>query len=230
MFSASLLLSCSTQPENGAIFIKTFDKRTISADVRFPGQKGPFPVVILIHQGNSNRQEWNFLLPELNRGGYAVINYDIRGYGNSQKVGNLVDLYTNPKRAPRDLEAVLQYIKDNDYFDSSKIAVVGSSIGGNLALSLDKHSGVNSRVVLSVKTTAARALASGRNLFLENIYYITSRDDQDGLREQWAKELYEKTGSKRKITIHEGDEHGVSIILRHPKIKEEIIKWLSGTL
>ena len=207
-----LLLSYDSKSQIGKeaheVEILTEDGLTISASYQYPKDPSKFtPVIILIHQGGSSRIEWlelslwNQLLDE----GYALLAYDIRQHGKSSKDdGDLMDLFSNPERAPIDLLAVIEFLDKDDRTDSERIAIVGASIGANLACvaaSMDKYN-IKSAVSLSAKTSAVQNL-SGMNdpVIPNNVFYIASENEQNGLRKKWAYELYETTIGNKKIEV-----------------------------
>ena len=193
-------------------------------------------MIILIHQGGSSRIEWlelslwNQLLDE----GYALLAYDIRQHGKSSKDdGDLMDLFSNPERAPIDLLAVIEFLDKDDRTDSERIAIVGASIGANLACvaaSMDKYN-IKSAVSLSAKTSAEKNL-SGMNdpVIPNNVFYIASENEQNGLRKKWAYELYETTIGNKKIEIAKGDKHGSFILKGSKTLDNSIIEWFKKTL
>ena len=45
--------------------------------------KADAPVIMLLHMLNSNRAAWDPLIPDLLAAGYALLNIDMRGHGDS---------------------------------------------------------------------------------------------------------------------------------------------------
>lgn len=142
----------------------TQDSITISAVYEYPKVKKTFfPVIILIHQGGSSRNEWIELpiIAKLLENGYAILAYDIRLHGKSTKDGEFSDLYNNPKRAPFDLLAAIKFLNQDKRIDSNRIGIIGASIGANLAClaSCSNDFIIKSAVSLSAKTTAVQNLS-----------------------------------------------------------------------
>lgn len=48
-----------------------------------PPSSGPGPMAILLHDMGSNRNAWTELIQPLQREGFAVLNIDLRGHGDS---------------------------------------------------------------------------------------------------------------------------------------------------
>lgn len=227
MLLSLVICSVNARP----IKLVTADKVIIHAEVTTPRKLSEkHAAVILIHQGGSNHSEWNFIIPSLTKANYVVLAYDVRGHGKSDKVGKLGQLFNDPNLAPKDLEAALKYLKGKKYVDDSRIAVVGASIGGNLANVAIANMGVKTAVAISGKTSAVFNLAGKKTLEMQSVFYISS-NERGGQRAGWAKELYDLTKEPRKITIvPKSDEHGVGIFKDEPGLEYEILKWLKETL
>lgn len=210
----------------------TDDGFNISAIIGKPEKiDDELPAVILIHQGGSNKSEWNGFFEQLVKQNYIVLAYDIRGHGESDKVDNIYALFNDPNQAPHDLISAIEYLKDNKNVDAERIAIVGASIGANLACVGISKMDVKTAVAISGKTSAVENLNGSKDLDLKSIFYIASEGDQNGKRVEWAKQLYNRTEPPRKIeAVPNSSAHGVSIFKDHPKVKNKIIKWLKDTL
>ena len=224
--------------------IEFYTKDSIKISATYIYQKtklAGIPLVILIHQGGSSREEW-LDLPIVNKlahQGFGVLAYDIRMHGKSQKDGEFGDLYNNPKRAPLDLDAAINYMFKNENINFKRVGIVGASIGSNLAAAFafkkysDKDDAYKIKlvVVLSAKTSAAQNLSGMTNPIVpNNAFYIASKEEQNGKRALWAKELFNRTTGKRKIVIPSGNKHGSYILKEHPNLQDEIVRWFQKTL
>lgn len=214
----------------------TQDNLKISAVYQYPKiKKESLPAIILIHQGGSSRQEWLDLsiTNKLLDSGYAILAYDIRLHGKSTQDGEFSDLFNNPNRAPLDLLAAIQFLKNDNRIDSNRIGIIGASIGANLACVAvsSKLFTIKSAVSLSAKTSAVQNLSGMKDKIVpNNLFCIASKDEQDGKRKNWAIELYNITKGERKIEITTGNKHGSFIIKEHEYLENEIIQWFKKTL
>ena len=95
------------------------------------------PVVILLHDLGGNKSDWlsatDTYVALLERG-YAVLAIDMRGHGQTplpddRLVLELIDL----EQSFLDVHAALIWLQSQDKVDVSRIAVVGSGSGGNVA-------------------------------------------------------------------------------------------------
>jgi dipeptidyl aminopeptidase/acylaminoacyl peptidase len=112
--------------------------RMLSAWVyRPPHASGPTPVVIDIHGGPESqyRPEWDpfvqFLVNEL---GYAVVAPNVRGSSGYGKSFLALDNGVLREDAVRDIGSLLVWIGVQPTFDRERVAVMGGSYGGYLAL------------------------------------------------------------------------------------------------
>lgn len=232
-----LKVNAQTETIAKEVSFLTKDSIVINATFEIPKIKNKkSPAIILIHQGGSTREEWkalslwNDLLAE----GYAILAYDIRIHGTSEKdKGDIYNLFNNPNRAPLDLLAAIDFLENENSIDSKRIGIIGASIGANLACvaAASEDYNIQSVVSMSSKTEAVQNL-SGSNevLKLKNAFHIASQLEQNGMRAKWANALFSKTSGHKKVVIAEGDKHGSFILRENKLLQAEILKWFKITL
>jgi dienelactone hydrolase len=114
-----------------------------------PEGEGPFPLVVITHGRNSSSEvnakrtvnDYSALAKTLIRKKFAVVFVLRRGYGTSQG-GDNEGFYTNPssnmypaaKEAGKDIKATVEFMKIKPYIDSSKIILMGHSMGGQAVM------------------------------------------------------------------------------------------------
>lgn len=230
----SAVVSAAEQP----VSFKTEDNITIAASLSVPStQTGKVPAVIFIHQGGSDKSEWaqQPLFKAVVDAGMIALAYDVRGHGQSSGKAEFSTLFDDPKQAPLDLKAAISYLITTGKVDENRIAIIGASIGSNLAvMAMGKPEfRIKTAVAMSGKTSAVYNLAgmSEGELEFGSIYHIASAGEQNGLRAKWAEELFERTASPRKIEIIENSNgHGVSVFADDPALADRILIWLKETL
>jgi dienelactone hydrolase len=84
-----------------------------------------YPCVVVMHGGNNAKEQVNHWCVELSRRGYVVLNADMYGHGESEKLTNEEWL-----TAGRGLYDAVKYAATIPYVDSSRIGVLGYSRGG----------------------------------------------------------------------------------------------------
>lgn len=99
------------------------------------------PAAILIHMYPKDRSSWKSLVPELRAKGIAVLAYDIRGNGGGTKpeAMNLKEGYTKKtpalfQNAALDVLGAVDFLRQQEFIDVSRVALVGASIGCSISL------------------------------------------------------------------------------------------------
>ncbi|QIZ73284.1 alpha/beta hydrolase [Oxynema aestuarii] len=125
----------------------------------------PYPVAVLMHGVNAYKQMMAPLGVELARGGMAAIALDFGGSGESYRIEE-EKVEETEDRQLADARAVVDYLRDRgDRFDRDRIAVVGHSLGGRIALKLGKYDPeIAATVVLGMGGEATPKMP--KNLFL----------------------------------------------------------------
>src|SRR3990170_2254412 len=94
-------------------------------------------VVLLLHQLRKDKSIWNVLVEKLSTAGFSSLAIDFRGHGESGG-GHWEDFNMMIK----DIEAAGKYLRDKN--PTANLAIVGSSIGANLALNYAAKNNVSS--------------------------------------------------------------------------------------
>lgn len=99
------------------------------------------PAVVLIHMYPKNRSSWKEFVPDLRAKGIAVLAYDIRGTGGSTKPDsmNLTEQYKARSTAlfqlaTLDAVAAFDFLRQQEYIDTSRVALIGASVGCTISL------------------------------------------------------------------------------------------------
>lgn len=85
------------------------------------------PALLLFHMLGGDRSAYAPLIPDLLEAGYVVVSADLRGHGDTG--GDQVW-----EQAEDDVQVWIDWIRTQDFVDQSRIGIIGSSIGANLAL------------------------------------------------------------------------------------------------
>ncbi len=220
------------------IHIESSDGLSLSATIDIPsGQNVQMPAVIFLHQGGSSKEEWTSLpiFQDVTKAGMVAFALDIRGHGASDGEADFKTLFDDPDQAPRDLMAAMNWLGKSNVVNMDKVAIVGASIGANLAVvaaGTDRFE-VKTVVAISAKTSAVHNLAGGlKNIsHLGSVFMIASELEEDGKRASWAEEIFNAADNPRQIEIVSGSHrHGVSIFSDDPALQDRILSWLVNTL
>ena len=204
-------------PKESKVNFPTSDGLNLAAIYELPKSDKKIPAVIFIHQGGSSKEEWHALKlwENLIGNGYAVLAFDLRIHGESDKdEGGYANLFRNPNRAPLDLQAAIKFLKADKRIDTDKIAVIGSSVGANLALiaTTDKSYSVKTGISISPNAEAVQNLyGKSEDIIPNNVFLISSDKDRNGMRKKWAQDLYDRSTGEKKIEITEKEQNTVHI-------------------
>ncbi|MGB9696704.1 MAG: alpha/beta hydrolase family protein [Ignavibacteria bacterium] len=200
------------------------------------------PLVILIHQFRSDKSQWTRdFVDSLVKSGFKVIAYDIRSHGESDKAPVAIDkLLSDKEQAPKDLQAVFGWARSadgvNEGIDSSRIAVVGTSIGGSLAFYAKYYLGAKTIVGISVgkytfeNLTDIRDILMGRVIErIRSVFLICG--DKDGNYAAESKDIYDNyVDDPKEFKVFSSDKHGKYLIEEKPEIKSLVLNWLRRNL
>ena len=218
------------QPVSRTVRIATEDGATLEGEEWLPSEDArPAASILLIHSFGNTRKTWGTLPETLAGAGYRVLAIDLRGHGGSSPVsGDPERLMMDPNLAPKDLSAGLGWLRAAPGADPSRLAVIGASIGANLACVASGRGLLRTAVALSPHRDRVHLLAGGQPLHLQSILFIAASGDPG--REASARRLSLETRPPKEVHIYPGSEHGEAILAAHPESVERILDWLRGTL
>lgn len=198
----------------------------IVAGFHAPGGSGPFPGVILLHMLGSDRRAWTEtgLVDALAGAGYAVLAVDMRGHGETGGAAEWV-------LAAEDLALVWDAFAARDDVDETRTAVVGGSIGANMALRLAAdRPAVRAAVLLSpgldyrgVTTEDQMAHYGARPILL-----VASEDDPYSADTVAA--LDEAAAGASELVVYTTAGHGTNMLSAEPELTPRIVEWLGSQL
>ncbi|MBI4281002.1 alpha/beta fold hydrolase [Candidatus Uhrbacteria bacterium] len=215
-----------------SISFETADGLIIKGDY-YPSQ-GSNQAVLLLHMRPETKSSWKSLAEQLVANGFSVLAIDLRGHGESvlRSNGGAVryETFTEPEeqQSIKDLEAAGRWLEEQRGFLPNNLALVGASIGANLALQyLSERADLPAAVLLSpglvyrgIDTQPMlEKLASGQRLM-----FVAAKDDTYSALTVGV--LNEKTAVSHQTKIFDSGGHGTHLFSSHPSLKEEIIVWL----
>jgi alpha-beta hydrolase superfamily lysophospholipase len=129
-----------SQSRQKLITFESEDGLEISADL-YMIHPNTAPFIVLFHQANWSRGEYNEIAPKLNAMGYNCLAVDLRSGGMVNNVTNLTKI--NASKAMKstqyvdalaDMRSAVKYVKNN--FAADKLIIWGSSYSSSLSLVL----------------------------------------------------------------------------------------------
>ncbi|MEW5976559.1 MAG: carboxypeptidase regulatory-like domain-containing protein [Acidobacteriota bacterium] len=195
-----------------------------------PQEEKKAAAVLLIHDVGEESQVWQgFVESSLFRRNYAILSLELRSHGSSRMEVSASD--ENARLFQPDVEAALNWLKGRDDVDTSRIAVLGSGLGGSLAFwASGKYELVRSAVVLSGRLGSAEQLKSGVSNFQpHSILYLDGNSGAEGLT---VLQQFEKwTGFPVRIQqFQSSDSRGAHLLLDSPEAAKAVLDWLENNL
>jgi predicted alpha/beta-fold hydrolase len=196
------------------------------------------PLVILIHQFMSDRGQWKpDFIDSLVARKYKVITYDIRNHGESDKaVENTDDILKTNGNAVLDLAAVFNWAKIRSGIDSTRFAVIGTSVGASLGLYSKYELGSKTVICISAGKSTFEAFTGNSDLKMgitakkvNSVMFICG--DKDGTYPDESKYIYTNyIEDPKELKFFNSDKHGKDLIAHFPEINKLMIDWLAKNL
>ena len=231
--------ACAQSTDSASTVTLTTDDGNVLPALYWHPLAADSPAVILLHMRRGNKEDYLSLGDKLQKEGYAAIAIDMRAHGDS--IG------------PNDKPLALEYLKDSDYtdmlmdvkaahdflednkgVDPDRVAIIGASIGANLAImyaSGDKRV----RTVISLSPgTNYRGLKPAA--FLEEygrrpLYLVASRKDKYSFESSLElKELASKADPVS-LRLFDGKLHGTQLLDQMEGFADTLVSgWLLNYL
>lgn len=202
------------------------DGLLLQATLYRPAEGQHLPGVILLHMLGSSRQAWaeTGLPNQLAAQGYAVLALDMRGHGETGGERNWA-------LAEQDVGVAWAYFTGLEWVDAEKTAVIGASIGANLALRFAASQPKVQAVVLlspgldyrGVTTLDALARYGSRPLFI-------AASEEDGYAAESSMALAEQAGENGQLQMLAGAGHGTNMLDAEPELETAVIVWLNQVI
>lgn len=219
-----------------AIKFLSGDKRSIPATIYTPREKHP-PGLILLHAAGETREAWAAFADLARTRGYLSIAIDLRGHGESKAAGPAT---ANPSTfTGADWLAILPDIAGAKQqllqagADPDRLAIVGASIGANLALVYAETDPAIQALVLLSPGEKYRGIAAGPAMekFRGRPVLIMAALGDDYAASS-AKALDAIAASKQlcELRLFSGAAHGTNLLAAQPISADQILFWLDQML
>lgn len=183
--------------------------------------------VVLLHMLGGTQNSWRPLVRSLHDANYEVMTLDFRGHGESSGDWQTMTDEDFAKLVDDAAEAV-KYLRDLD--SEMHIAVIGASIGANVAMQLaDRDSSIAAVALLSPGLSYhGISIETSNALFDRPAFFITSQTDDQSL--QATAQLYQANPSTLKqLKSYKKGGHGTEL-LTHQDLDNLLIDWLGTVL
>lgn len=220
-----------------AVEFYTSDGVRISGVISYlTGDRSKKPGIILL-DGYTQSKTWvntDIFLRFLASGNVCCV-FDYRGHGNSgdwelpwtddmPEVIKFVSIY-----ALNDLIACHEYFSAHELVDSTRLALIGSSLGATESLNGNYLPGIKASVALSAFHVGLNTGQTHKGCF-----FIACEED-----EQWygncsdlAESIYAAAAEPKKLLILPGESHGYQIIVRDNtgEVEQVVIDWVNDRM
>ncbi len=197
-------------------------------------QTGTLPyALLLLHMMPATKESWLPFMALAKKFGYAVLAIDLRGHGKSTMDGKLdyKSFSDEEHQASRlDVEAALSFLNSKGY-GKEKVAVVGASIGANLALvTLGDYPDIKVAVGLSAgfDYKGILPLSSLKNLTKsQRALLCTSSEDTESFK---STERFEEASVRVEIRPLTDLGHGTHMFENKPDLMTDVLTWIQNSL
>jgi len=199
------------------------------------------PGIIMMHGLNEVMQPWSKseTMDALIAEGYVCMTFFFRGHGNSEGFDiSLFKAPEGPSYLGYDVEAAINFMVNFERIDTSKIGLMGGSMGGSATVLGNFWPEVKSGVALSSVASTA-GLSAFKDYFpkladnrLSSIYYMAGELEQplDMDLAQMARDLHDITEEPTGLWILPGSKLHGSELATYPGVIDTTVNWFIKTL
>lgn len=186
------------------------------------------PTLILVHGAGVTKERWEQVefVDELNREGWHVLTFDIRGRGESQAL---------PEGAPfvppwQDITTAVEWARNDVRVDAERIALVGESFGANLIVTGMRQAPWPVETFVSLSATRVVFLWPIEiQAHLQNALYVGSTEDPYPAVDGVAEVLEALTQGEAQSIVADERSHGVGVLLNEDT-RSGVMDWLRERL
>ena len=215
--------------------LTTKDNKRIAADY-YPAEN-PRGWVVYLHMMPATKESWRSLAGFLAKNGYEGIAIDLRGHGASDGGPDGYEKFSDAEHqaSTKDIEAALKHLEGAGAAPQ-RVAIVGASIGANLALQwLAEHEEYPCAVLLSAGANyrgietepLARDLRQGQRVLL-----AASRDDAraggNNVEQNERLAAAVPAEAKAELLVYDTGGHGTVLLESHPDLAEKILGFIAA--
>jgi pimeloyl-ACP methyl ester carboxylesterase len=183
-----------------------------------PAPRPRAPAVVLVHEYRGGPAQWEPLLPDLQRAGYATLNYASR---SSQEIDETV--------LARDVVGAVAALRRRDEIDPDRVGLVGASIGGSaVAWALGTHRSLPVRAGVGLSAVEGPVfIDAGANGRLRPHDLLLIADRKEFSQARNIRDDAHGRGVTTWMAPAAG--HGV-VLLSSPEVKQKLLAWLRSRL
>jgi pimeloyl-ACP methyl ester carboxylesterase len=185
------------------------------------------PALVLVHRLTADRSEWQPLLARLRRASrqYAVLNFDLRGHGQSGAAAEGGSAADSPEHFERDVKAAVARAAQEAGAD--RVVLVGSSLGATLAA----RAALEAPLVSAIALVSPGAAIQGADIYrayaeVRNLPTFLAASEVDTVSREPLSALG-KMAMVGTSKVYAGEVHGAGFLgERHPEFWQDLEAWL----
>lgn len=207
-----------------AVTITTADDIKLSTTIKYPVRNIEVPAIIFLHEYAKDRHQWDAYTQKFIDAGFAVLSYDMRGFGESRLPSIPTDTESHVAMLSKDIPDVIAYLEQQPSIDPEKIVLIGAGLGANVAyLASGSDLSVHRTVVLSpIPQTKAIDGSTIKNFTPKNILGVAGTENLKDLNAI----MKNVTGLHETFEV-DGGSFGVSLISNEQTLTH-ILNWLKS--
>lgn len=191
----------------------------------FEASSRPSPGIVLVHMLGKSKDEWTWMAERLQDAGATVLTVDLRGHGGSGGSAGALSAMVN------DVAAAIEWLAARPNIRPGALAVVGSSLGANLAaLAAGEHGTVRAVALVSPSLDYRGVrldIAAMKRLGARPVWLAASTEDPYALRT--IRELV-TSGGAREQALSPVRAHGTTLLTADGDLARGLLDWLRRTL
>lgn len=191
----------------------------------FDASSRPSPGIVLVHMLGKSKDEWTWMAERLQDAGATVLTVDLRGHGGSGGSAGTLSAMIN------DVAAAIDWLAARPNIRPGSLAVVGSSLGANLAALAAADRATVRAVALVSPSLDYRGVrldaAAMKRLGARPVWMAASTEDPYALRT--IRELI-LSGTAREQALSPVRGHGTSLLTADADLSRGLMDWLRRTL
>lgn len=169
----------------------------------------------------SDRRSWEPFAEVQAAAGITSLAIDLRGHGDT---GGTEDW----ESATQDVAAAFEWLQSQPGVDPTRIAIIGASIGANLALvqTAAHPDDVAAAALLSPGLDYFRVKIDGLAQKAQGVPLFLAASEKDGYSVETVRVLSEEAPGNVEVSIFDGASHGTDMFDPHPQLAGELTRFL----
>lgn len=218
---AAVLMTFASVALADPISLRTADGKTIAAQSQGSGDRG----VILVHDAGRSAADWDGFATRLAGNGFRVVAVELRGHGGSVAAAPTLSDADWPNMVA-EVDAAAAWLVSKG---AKQVAVVGASVGANLALNAASDNPQIGDVVLLSPTLTGRGVKLTDALAAWKGPLLLVADAENVAEARTATLLGEQAAGQARVELVPAGTSGHRMLNAVTTLEPLVVSWLSGS-